>query len=119
MAFGAADLDPAKGACRDFAGYANDKWLGSNPIPGDKTSWGPFDVLELRSLGIQRQLAERAASEATPRGIDKIIADFWATGMDEAKVNAQGIAPMKDRLAAIDALTDKDTVAGYLRTSAA
>jgi putative endopeptidase len=76
-------------------------------------------VLELRSLGIQRQLAERAASEATPRGIDKIIADFWATGMDEAKVNARGLSPLEDRLAAIDALRDGPAVAEYLRKVAA
>jgi len=113
--FGVADLDPAKGACTDFAGYANAKWLAANPIPGDKSSWGAFDVLELRSLGIQRQLAERAAGEAAPTGLEKIVADFWATGMDEARVNAAGITPLKDRLAAIDALSDSQSVAGYLR----
>ena len=91
--FGVADLDPAKGACTDFAGYANSKWLAANPIPGDKSSWGAFDVLELRSLGIQRQLAERAAGEAAPTGIEKIVADFWASGMDEARVNARGSRP--------------------------
>ncbi len=117
--FGTADLDPAKGVCKNFAGYVNDKWLAANPIPGDETSWGPFDVLGLRSLGIQRQLAEQAAALPAPTGIDKIVADFWATGMDEARVNAEGIAPLKDRLAAIDALQDGPAVAEYLRAVAA
>ena len=63
IGFSATDLDPAKNACNDLSAYANDKWLAANPIPGDKTSWGPWDVLELRSLGIQRQLAERAAAQ--------------------------------------------------------
>ncbi len=117
--FGIADLDPAKGACTDFAGYANSRWLAANPIPGDKSSWGAFDVLELRSLGIQRQLAERAAGEAAPTGIEKIIADFWASGMDEARVNVEGLTPLRDRLAAIDALSDGPSVADYLRKVAA
>lgn len=117
--FSPADLDPAKNACTDFNGYVNDKWLAANPIPGDKTSWGPFDVLELRSLGIQRQLAEQAAALSAPKGIEKIIGDFWASGMDEARVNAQGLSPLKDRLAAIDALKDGPAVAEYLRTVAA
>ena len=117
--FGIADLDPAKGACTDFAGYANSKWLAANPIPGDKSSWGAFDVLELRSLGIQRQLAERAAGQAAPTGIEKIIADFWASGMDEARVNVEGLTPLRDRLAAIDALGDGPSVADYLRKVAA
>ena len=97
----------------------NDKWLAANPIPGDKTSWGPWDVLALRTLGIQRQLAERAAGEATPTGIEKIVGDFWVSGMDEARVNAQGMTPLNDRLAAIDALRDGPAIAEYLRKVAA
>ena len=88
-------------------------------IPGDRSSWGAFDMLDERSIAVQRQLAEQAAADPAATGVEKIVSDFWATGMDEAKINAQGIAPMKDRLAAIDALADRDTVAGYLRSSAA
>jgi predicted metalloendopeptidase len=51
--------------------------------------------------------------------VQKIVADFWVTGMDEARVNAQGIEPLKSRLAAIDALRDGPAVAEYLRTTAA
>ena len=119
IGFSATDLDPAKNACNDLSAYANDKWLAANPIPSDKTSWGPWDVLELRSLGIQRQLAERAAAQETPTGIAKIVADFWVSGMDEARINAQGLAPLKDRLAAIDALKDGAAVADHLRKVAA
>ena len=117
--FGIADLDPAKSACNDFSAYVNDKWLAANPIPGDKTSWGPWDVLALRTPGIQRQLAERAAGEATPTGIEKIVGDFWVSGMDEARINAQGMTPLDDRLAAIDALRDGPAIAEYLRKVAA
>jgi putative endopeptidase len=117
--FSSADLDAGKSACNDFAGYANAKWLAANPIPGDEISWGPWDVLEQRSLGIQRQLAERAAGLPTPSGIEKIVADIWLSGMDEARINAQGVAPLNDRLAAIDALTNGPSVAEYLRKVAA
>ena len=117
--FSVADLDTAKGACTDFSSYVNDKWLAANPIPGDKTSWGPWDVLSLRTLGIQRQLAERAAGKATPTGVEKIIADFWVSGMDEARINAQGITPLNERLAAIDALRDGPAISDYLRKIAA
>jgi putative endopeptidase len=119
IGFSATDLDPTRSACNDLSAYANDKWLAANPIPGDKTSWGPWDVLELRSLGIQRQLAERAAAQAAPAGIEKIIADFWVSGMDEARINAEGLTPLKDRLAAIDTLKDGDAVADHLRKVAA
>ena len=117
--FTLADLDTTQDACTDFAAYANSKWLAANPIPGDRTSWGAFEMLDERSNAVQRQLAEQAAADADATGVKKIVGDLWATGMDEAKVNAQGIEPLAGHLAAIDALADGPAVAEYLRTSAA
>jgi len=117
--FALADLDTSVDACTDFAGYANGKWLAANPIPGDRTSWGAFEMLDERSNAVQHQLAQQAAADAGATGVKKIVGDLWATGMDEAKINAQGIEPLKERLAAIDALADGAAVAEYLRTSAA
>ena len=93
--FQAADLDTSKNACTDFDGYVNSKWLAANPIPGDRTSWGAFEMLDERSTAVQRQLAEQAAADANATGVEKIVGDFWATGMDEAKINAQGIKPIE------------------------
>ena len=117
--FQMSDLDPSKNACTDFGGYVNGKWLAANAIPGDRTSWGAFEMLDERSTAAQRQLAEQAAAMKDATGVEKIIGDLYATGMDAAKINAQGIAPIKGRLDAIAALTDKETIAEYLRTSAA
>ena len=117
--FAASDLDTSKSACTDFDGYVNGKWLAANPIPGDRSSWGAFDALAERSLAVQHQLAEQAAADKNAGGIEKIVGDFWATGMDEARVNAQGIEPLKADLAEIDALADGPAVADYLRKSAA
>jgi len=113
--FDPADVDTSKSACADFAGYINGKWLAANKIPGDRTSWGAFEMLDERSIGIQHQLAEQAAAKADTTGIDKIVGDFYATGMDQAKINAQGIKPLESRLAEIDAITDGAAVAAYLR----
>jgi putative endopeptidase len=117
--FSPADLDTSGSACRDLASYVDAKWLAANPIPGDQTSWGTWDILAQRSLDIQRQLAEHVAALPAPSGIDKIVADIWLTGMDEARVNAQGLAPLQERLAAIDALNDGPAIAEYLRKVAA
>ncbi len=117
--FQAADVDAGRNVCADFNGYVNAKWYAANPIPGDRSSWGGFDALAERSLAVQHQLAEQAAAKNGATGVDKLVGDFWATGMDEAKINAQGIEPLKPDLAAIDALTDGASIAEYLRTSAA
>lgn len=117
--FDLADLDETKQACDDFAGYANGKWLAANPIPGDRTSWGAFEMLDERSNAIQQQLAEQAGADTAATGVKKIVGDLWATGMDEAKINAQGIQPLAADLAAIDALSDTASIVEYLRTTAA
>ncbi len=117
--FAATDLDPAHNACTDLGAYANSKWLAANEIPADEPAWGAFVVLNNRSLGVRRQLAERIAADPNATGIDKIIGDFWATGMDEQKLNEAGLAPLESRLAAIDALTDGPSIAEHLRTIAA
>jgi putative endopeptidase len=117
--FAATDLDTAQSACKDLSAYVNGKWLAANAIPADESGWGAFIVLNNRSLGVRQQLAEHIAAQTDATGIDKIIGDFWATGMDDKKLNELGLAPVKDRLAAIDALTDGPSVAQYLRSTAA
>ncbi|TPD75499.1 peptidase, partial [Stenotrophomonas maltophilia] len=118
-AFQPSDLDTTKDACTAFGDYVNSKWLAANEIPGDRTSWGAFTILDERSVAVQHQLAEQVAQVKNPNHIEKIVGDLWATGMDEAKINAQGIEPLKADLAAIDGLQDKAAIANYLRTSAA
>ncbi|KQY52759.1 peptidase [Lysobacter sp. Root494] len=117
--FAIGDLDSSKDACADFGGYVNGKWLAANAIPGDRTSWGAFEMLSERSKAVQRQLAEQAAANANASGVEKIVGDIFATGMDAEKINAQGIAPLKARLDAIATLDSKEKIADYLRTSAA
>jgi putative endopeptidase len=117
--FLASDIDASKDACTDFAGHVNGKWLAANDIPGDRTSWGAFEMLDERSTAAQRQLAEQAAAMEGATDVEKLVGDFWATGMDAEKINQQGVAPIQGMLDAIAALDDKDSIADYLRQSAA
>ena len=78
--FQVSDLDPGAPACVDLASHANDKWLAAHPIPGDQTNWGAFTMLRQRSVDIQKQIAERAAAEKAPTGVEKIVADFRRLG---------------------------------------
>jgi putative endopeptidase len=117
--FEMTDLDSSKNACDDFSGYVDGKWLAANPVPSDRTTWGAFEMLDERSLGIRHQLAEQAAARKDATGVDKIVGDFYATGMDQAKIDAAGIAPIQGRLDAVDAITDSASIADYMRTTAA
>ena len=117
--FQPSDLDSSKNPCTDFDGYVNRKWLAANAIPADRTSWGTIEMLSERTSAIQRQLAEKAAASANAVGVEKIIGDFWLTGMDEARANAQGIQPMMPTLRAIDGLQSRDALVDYLHQTAA
>ncbi|MFQ6311915.1 M13 family metallopeptidase [Lysobacter capsici] len=117
--FAVGDLDPAKNACDNLGEYVNSRWFAANPIPGDRSSWGVSDVLAERSLAVQHQLAQQAAADPKASGVEKLIGDLWSTGMDEAKINAQGLMPVQADLAAIAALDSPEKIAAYLRSSAA
>lgn len=117
--FSPQDLDPAQSPCSDLNAYVNGQWIANNEIPGDRTRWGAFPLLAERSIGIQRQLAEQAAAQPAAQGIDKIIGDFWASGMDQKKVNELGISPLQPQLADIDAIQNSADLTNYLNKYAA
>ncbi|MCB1605791.1 MAG: peptidase [Xanthomonadales bacterium] len=117
MQFAASDLDPAASACTDFNQYVNQRWLDSNPIPGDRTTWGSFEVLRERSLSVQKQIVEAAAGNPDASGTLKLVGDFWATGMDEAAIEAAGLSPIQPMLDEIDALSSPEQLVAYLRKS--
>ena len=83
-AFAIADLDPSKNVCDNLADFVNSKWLASHPIPADRTTWGSFEMLTERSLAASKQLAEAAAAKSDNTGVEKLVGDMYATGMDEA-----------------------------------
>ena len=113
----ASDVDTTIAACQDFDGFVNSKWLAANPVPSDRTTWGPFVVLSERSLEIQQKLVENLAAQEGATGTAKLIGDVWATGMDEAAVNAAGIAPIQPMLDEIAALQTPEQIAAYVAAS--
>ncbi|HEU0152987.1 MAG TPA: M13-type metalloendopeptidase [Arenimonas sp.] len=113
----ASDVDTSIAACQDFDAFVNSKWLAANPVPSDRTTWGPFVVLAERSLEIQQKLVENLAAQEGATGTAKLIGDVWATGMDEAAVNAAGIAPIQPMLDEIAALESPESIASFLAAS--
>ena len=113
--FDATDLDANAPVCQDLNAYVNGKWIAANPVPNDKTSWGNFNILGDRSLAVQQQLVEAAAAaKNAPGSNEQKLGDLYRIGLDEAKLNADGIAPIKPSLAKIDALADNSAVTQYL-----
>jgi 2,3-bisphosphoglycerate-dependent phosphoglycerate mutase len=120
ISLNSADLDPAISACTDLNGFVNSKWLKANPVPGDQTTWGSFEILRERSLEVQHTLVQQAAaSQAKAGSVEAKIGDIWKTGNDEAKIEAAGLAPLQPQLDKITALNDTAAITQYLRDSQA
>ncbi|MFH1599536.1 MAG: M13 family metallopeptidase [Pseudomonadota bacterium] len=109
------DLDTSIQACQDFNGFVNSKWLAANPVPGDRTTWGAFPALGERSLQVQHEIAKAAAAGEWPQGsMEQKVGDFFAAGMDEAAIEAAGLAPVQPELDRIDALASNADIPGYI-----
>lgn len=102
------DIDTSVTPCEDFFRYANGKWLARTEIPASEPVWGGFNEVHERNREILRAIAEDAARAGAPSGsVTQKVGDYWATGVDEAAVEAAGTAPIASQLAAVDGLTER------------
>ena len=102
-----ADMDTSVAACTDFNFYGNGGWLKANPIPADQSYWGSFTILEEENRERLHKVLEKVSKTTNaPGSDDQKIGDFYATCMDEAAVEAQGLTPLKGELDAIDKIAN-------------
>jgi putative endopeptidase len=99
----------------DFFEYLNGKWLKSVEIPSDKSSWGSFMELRENTLPQLRGIIEKVAAKNAAKGTDEQrIGDFYASFMDEARLEQLGATPLKGELDKIAALKDKSELPAML-----
>lgn len=98
-----AKAEPAATACSDFYTYANKDWLAANTIVGGS---GMVSALgQLRDLAQQQQRDLLNDAMAAPKNkVQKLLGDFWASGLDTAAVEADGAQPIAPLLARIDGI---------------
>ena len=96
-------------ACSDFHAEANKAWLTANPMPssGAISSLGQ---LTARAQQQQRELLD-AAMQSPQGNVQKLLGDFWASGLDEAAVERDGANPVAPLLQRIDGIRKPKDVA--------
>jgi putative endopeptidase len=114
----AQNLDPATSPGSDFFQHANGGWIAKNPIPPSESSWTIAHLVMEQLYAIKRELNEKSAKAAAPAGSfehhapegsdEQKIGDFWAVAIDQSKADADGVAPLKEMLAKVDAIQNAD-----------
>jgi putative endopeptidase len=110
--FDATDLDPNGDPRIDLDAFVNARWRARNPVPPDRSCWDSFAVLSERTLAIEAAIAEDAASSsARPGTPERIVGDFWTSGMHAEPDDA----PLVAELARIARIDSSESIAAYLR----
>ena len=109
-------MDRSVAPGNDFFLYANGTWLKDTEIPADQSRWGTFNVLPQQSLERTRALLEAAARWRPRRPARRSgkVGDFYASYLDERRVEARGLEPLRPQLTAIAALRDKTALSRAL-----
>ncbi len=90
----------------DFFAFANDAWLEATTIPAGRERWGVRDELNALTRPRIVKLIDDAA--AAPRGSDaRKVSDFRAAWLNEAAIEARGLAPIRPLLDTIARARDK------------
>src|ERR1043165_9218658 len=110
--FDTAGMDSKTAACADFYQYANGGWLAANPIPAAYSAWGVANILNEKTRDTLHEILEAAAKNtAAKKGSnEQKVGDYYASCMDEAKIEAEGLKPIKAEPALIDKLSDQKSL---------
>ncbi len=108
-----ATIDKSVSPGNDFFLYANGAWLKTAEIPADRSSAGVSLELQQEVEGRTRRLLEEATHAEAGSELRK-IGDYYATFLDEAAIEARGLAPLRAKLDAIAKLGDVHALSAYL-----
>jgi predicted metalloendopeptidase len=97
----------------DFFAYANGAWLKATALPAGKERWGARD--ELEELARRRITKLLDAASAAPAGsAARKVADFHSAYLNEAAIEARGLASLQPLLDRIEKVSNKAELARLL-----
>lgn len=110
-----AGIDKSVQPGDDFYGYANGSWQAATEIPADRASTGVFYTVFQKAEKRLSDLVQGLEKSNPAVGSDeRRIADYYAAYMDEAGIEARGLAPLQAKLNAVDAIGDGAALSRFL-----
>ena len=108
-------MDPSVRPGDDFYRYANGGWLANVKPPAGQSSYDNRALLTERTSQRVRDLIQGSAASHSAKGsIEQKVGDYHASFMDEDGIEARGLAPIADEMAAIAAIQNKTSLSSYL-----
>ncbi|MBV8741583.1 MAG: M13 family metallopeptidase [Sinobacteraceae bacterium] len=108
-----AGMDRTVAPGDDFFQYANGTWLKRTTIPPDRTSINAFVSLQEIVQQRTRDLIERA-THGSDKGETRKVVEYYASFMDEARIEQLGVQPLQPALASIGKINSREELARYL-----
>ncbi|HTO99285.1 MAG TPA: M13 family metallopeptidase [Myxococcales bacterium] len=112
-----ADLDRSANPCDDFFRFSNGTWRKQNPIPASMQRWSrrwqAGENNKERLKDILDVVSKR--SDWPQGGVEQLVGDDYASCMDEARADAEGLKPVAAMLAEIDAIQTTADVQRVIR----
>jgi len=111
--FNAAGRDLTVKPGDDFFRYANGTYIKDLIIPPDQTSYGPFSILAERSRDQVRTLLNDVSAHpvADPKTTEQKLGVYYASFLDQARVDQLGAKPLAGDLDAIKGVNDLEAFA--------
>ncbi|MCW5567608.1 MAG: M13 family metallopeptidase [Dokdonella sp.] len=103
---------PAVTACSDFYAFVNKDWLAANTVAAGVGTGAVSALghLQQRALLEQRTLLDDAVLNPQ-NDVQKLLGDFWVSGIDEAAVERDGAQPIATLVSHINAIKRSKDIA--------
>lgn len=113
------NLDPEISPAQDFYHYACGGWIKKNPLTDEFARFGAFDRLREDNRKRLKDLITNLSEDPQSRvkgSVAQKVADLYALGMDEARLNREGAAPLKPILERVESVNRGNLASslGYL-----
>ncbi len=109
-------FDKSVRAQDDLFLHVNGRWLMSTDIPADKSNYGSFTRLDDEARENIRKIIEEAVNSPQD-AISRKVGDFYKSYMNEQLIEARGLAPVQEHLAAIDSLASPEDVTRFFASA--